>query len=182
MGLIPQKIRKQFPREIDAVEIIIEVLTKMDQMAKDQSMKELMLLGDMITKGDLPDFTALRATLRKEVRWDLVSLQKSDAKENDRLARIHDQRLKSLHGIFRSWMYYARLEGKHTLNTARLLVPDDTRGPVVLDATASSNPLYEVFDRAVLCRAPTGARNYKNVTLHVSIGHRTGKPIHVPQC
>jgi hypothetical protein len=72
-------------------------------------------------------------------------------------------------------MYYARLEGKHTVNTARLLVPDDTRGPVVLDATASSNPLYEVFDKAVLRLAPKGARSYGNVTLHISRGHRTGK-------
>jgi hypothetical protein len=66
LGLIPQGIRKQFPREIGAIEIIIKVLTKMDQKAKDQPMKELMLPGDMITKGDLPDFTALRATLRKK--------------------------------------------------------------------------------------------------------------------
>jgi hypothetical protein len=175
LGLIPHKIRKRFSKEIEAIELIIKILSDMDQKAKNQPMRELMLLGDKITQGDLPDFTALRAALRKEVRWDLVSLQKTDPKEKDRLSRIHDQRLKSLHCIFRSWMYYARLEGKHTLNTARLLVPDNTRGPVVLDATASSNPLYEVFDRAALCRAPSGARNYKNVTLHVSVGHRTGK-------
>jgi hypothetical protein len=175
LGLIPFKVKQQFPYEIEAIEAIIEVLTSMDQIAKDQPMRELMLLQEMITEGATPDFTALRAALKKEVRWDFVSLQRTDPKENDRLGRIHDERLRSLHAIFRSWIYYARVEGKHTLNTARLLVPELTKGPVVLDATASSNPLYEVFDRAVVCAAPEGARNYRNVTLHVSRGHKTGK-------
>ena len=100
---------------------------------------------------------------------------KSDALERQRLSRIHDQRIKNLNNIFRSWRYYASYESKPTFNTARLLVPDKVKGAVVLDATASSDLIYKLFDQAVPIKPPPHSRNYQNVTLHVSTGHKTGK-------
>ena len=87
----------------------------------------------------------------------------------------HDERIKNLNNIFRSWRYYASAEAKPTFNTARLLVPDDVKGAVVFDATASSNVIYKLFDQAVQINPPPHSRNYQNVTLHVSMGHKTGK-------
>jgi hypothetical protein len=62
------------------------------------------------------------------------------------------------------------------MNAARLIVPEEVTGAVVLDATASSSLIYQLFDhRADVIPAPANARRYDNVTLHVSKGHAVGK-------
>ena len=74
--------------------------------------------------------------MRKEIRYD-QQLGKNDNLEQQRLRELHDSRIKDLNNIVKSWVYYAHTEYQPTLNTARLLVPDNIQGAVVLDATAS---------------------------------------------
>jgi hypothetical protein len=89
---------------------------------------------------------------------------------------IHDDRLRALDMIFKGWVYYAKVPNQgHTLNTARLLVPEEVKGAVVLDATATSNLIYQLFEHAKVVTPPPGVRTYRNVTLHVSRGHKVGK-------
>ena len=64
---------------------------------------------------------------------------------------------------------------KRTLSTSSLILPENCKGAVVLDATASASPVYDIFDRAKVWQTPPGSRSYENVTLHVSTGHRVGK-------
>jgi hypothetical protein len=120
-----------------------------------------------------PDLSKLIEALR-EVRFDL-QIGKEDQLECERLRRRHESRLKSLHYIFRSWASYSKYSIDHQFNTARLLVPEGIKGCVVMDATASTNVVYELHSDSSRIKPPAGSRNYSNVTLHVSRGHRVGK-------
>lgn len=63
-----------------------------------------------------------------------------------------------------------------SLQTSRHLF--DMAGPcgVILDATASVDPTYELLgERVNVLPRPDGIRNYANVTLHLSYGHKVGK-------
>jgi hypothetical protein len=65
---------------------------------------------------------------------------------------------------------------KTMLHSARSLIGLDGMRGVVLDATAGIDPTYELMGEQVhLLPRPEGIRSYRNVTLHVSHGHRVGK-------
>src|SRR5690606_8705390 len=83
--------------------------------------------------------------------------------------------LSSVDALYQSWFYYNKDNSKPTFNTARLLVPKNARGAVILDATAGCNVMYELFDNAQVIEPPKGTRDYQNVTLHVSVGHKVSK-------
>ncbi len=72
-------------------------------------------------------------------------------------------------------MSYTQQGSKRILATSSLIVDESCKGPVVLDATASASVTYELFDRAEVLLPPPGARSYRNVTVHFSSGHVTGK-------
>lgn len=173
LGAFPQSLRDSFPEEVHAVQCMVDILEHMHSSAKDKPRAETLLLPQAITEATPPDFTALRSAFRN-VRWDRQQ-GKDDLRENERLRKRYDEVIRSLHTVFRSWLYYSKINAKHTLNTARLLVPEEVKGAVVLDATASVNLIYQLFSNAFLLTPPQGARNYQNVTLHVSKGHRLGK-------
>lgn len=180
LGAIPHYVVNKFPREIEAIKTVIGILELMQQETKGESVPETLLLKGVehikeLTGQNPPDLTGLRRELRDKARFDRLILKMEDPKQNLRLKKIHDDRLKSLHYIFRSWSYYAKLDSKPSMNTARLLVPEDVKGAVVLDATASSNVLYEIFDNALVVQPPAGSRCYQNVTLHISRNHKLGK-------
>ena len=172
MGAIPQKLRNRFPQEIVVMEKVIKVLERFDD--KTNSLKEHFIENDFMKDKLNIDLTELRKAMHSEVRYDR-QVGRNDNHEQRRLRNIHDTRLRSLNIILRSWVYYGRYDASHTFNTARLLVPDGIKGAVVLDATASSNVLYDLFDNAIVVTPPPPARSYRNVTLHVSRGHKVGK-------
>ncbi len=121
------------------------------------------------------DLSDLRREFSK-LPFDELVLKKIDAVECARLRRRYDGILKAAQSVIVQWRWYARHMKEHTLNTARLIIPDGSVGAVVLDATAQRNVLYEVFDRKVdVIRPPATPRRYDNVTLHYSTGHRVGK-------
>jgi hypothetical protein len=171
--------------EIETVESVAVLLDQMDRHKIDDKGREQMIdrqnfLESIVSEGKMPDFTALRSALRTEGKFDHVNLHANNPEARARMAKVHDIRLRAVNNIFKSWIYYhpyVQKEGRHTLNTARLLIPDNVKGAVVLDATASVNPLYteKVFTKAELKPAPKGTRSYRNVTLYVSRGHKTGK-------
>lgn len=174
LGAIPQSIREKFPREVAAIEALVKSVEQIGSEGEGQPTAEAMLLINAIHEDCPPDFNGLRKALRERVRFD-YQIGKNDLRENERLKKQHDQRLKSLQSIFSSWAYYAKVNAHHTLNTARLLVPEGVKGAVVLDATASANVIYDLFDGAAVLTPPEESRSYRNVTLHVSRGHKTGK-------
>ena len=177
LGAIPQPIRRRFPGEVKAIELVVDLLELLDDKSLGATVPESMVttrLRDATLMVDgPPDFTELRQAMRG-VKFDMQN-HREDIQERARLREMHDSRLRSLHHIFRSWFYCSRSQAQCSFNTARLLVPEGVKGAVVLDATADSNVLYEVFDDTTVVMAPPGARDYSNVTLHVSRGHKVGK-------
>ena len=171
---LSQSIRKRFPVEVQCLNEVVDILDSYEKRTRKEKVKEHRILESLIKEGTVPDFTALRQVMREEIRYDQL-LCKTDNLEQQRLRELHDSRIRDLNNIIKSWIYYAHTEYQPTLNTARLLVPDNVQGAVVLDATASSNVLYDLFKPAEVISPPPGSRNYQNVTLHVSRGHKVGK-------
>jgi hypothetical protein len=92
-----------------------------------------------------------------------------------KMVEHYDTILKDAQAVLSNWNWYAKKLSEHTINTARLIVPDNIEGAVILDATASANLIYQLFDKAEVLPVPAKARSYRNVTLHVSMGHAVGK-------
>ena len=176
-------VRREFPHEtsvIDAMIGLFEQSERISAKAQDKRAREAVLPSrpELFNADALPDFTAFRAALRATVRYDkLIPFGKEDAQERRRIGDIVDASIKALNALVRSWIYYAKVNTTHTLNTARLLIPNDRtmKGAVVLDATASCNVLYELFDGAEVMTPPPDMRSYRRVTLHASRGHNPGK-------
>ena len=174
LGEIPHVMQEKHLEAVKAIKETTAQLAWLDNRNdKKEPVRDHMVLDKILKEGEIPDLDALRKDMRT-IEYD-KQLGKNDALERQRLMMRHDERIKNLNNIFRSWRYYASAEAKPTFNTARLLVPDDVKGAVVLDATASSDVIYKLFDQAVQINPPPHSRNYQNVTLHVSMGHKTGK-------
>jgi DEAD/DEAH box helicase len=172
---ITQPIRKMFHDEVQCINAVINILDTYEKRTKNkEKTKEHRILKSLIEEEVTCDFIGLRKAMRAGIRYDNQS-GKSDNLEQQRLRELHDTRIRDLDNIVKSWVYYAHTEYQPTLNTARLLVPDNIQGAVVLDATASSNVLYKLFKPAEVIIPPPDSRNYKNVTLHISRGHKLGK-------
>lgn len=121
------------------------------------------------------DLTELRQALRSS-RLDLRIAKKNDSDENKRLYNVADRVLKGIQATLENWAWYSKKQSGHAINTARLIVPDDAPGAVILDATASSNLIYQLFeDRVEVVPVLEEARRYDNVTLHIARGFAVGK-------
>lgn len=174
LGEIPHVMQEKHLEAVKSIKEATALLAWLDNRKdKKEPVKDHRVLDQILMKGKIPDLDALRKDMRT-IEYDKQQ-GKNDSLERQRLMMRHDERIKNLNNIFKSWRYYASNESKPTFNTARLLVPDDVKGAVVLDATASSDVIYKLFDQAVPINPPPHSRNYQNVTLHVSIGHRVGK-------
>ena len=174
-AVIPPDIEEDFQEEVMALEALIELLTDVDQQKRKEGSKRETMVAHSALMDDPPDLAALRESMWKQVRYDLIVLKRSDPKELDRMRRQHDARLKSVHAILRSWAYYAKSKDVPTLNTARLLVPEGVKGAVILDATASSNVLLDIWEDARIETPYSNVRTYGNVALNYSTGHKVGK-------
>lgn len=169
LGAIPYELEQRFHNEVYALQLVVSYLKTLgnhDEMKSDR--KASMLPDAMPELGSQLDIEGLRKALLQTDRHD-------DPDENKRIRDRHDERLKSLQFLLRSWLYYSKIDNKHTLHTARLLIPEDVKGAVILDATAGSNVLYELVDNIHVLEPPSGVRDYSNVTLYVSRDHKVGK-------
>jgi len=108
------------------------------------------------------------------IRLDEKILAKEDSQERARLFRLAEEAINAVNAIFKSWVYAGK-DRKYALATAKLLVPDDIKGAVILDATAGVNLCYDLFPQCIPVEPPKGARDYQNVTVHHSQNHRVGK-------
>ena len=180
LGVIPQSIRDKYKLDIMAIDKLIWIFEEIDRRTKGEQPNERMVFqkpfeaknsnGEVIPT---PDLSKLIEDLRV-IRFDR-QIGKEDLLECEWLRRRHESRLKSLHYLFRSWSYYSKHSIDHQFNTSRLLIPEGIKGCVVMDATARTNVVYELHSDSYRIKPPFGSRNYSNVTLHVSRGHRVGK-------
>lgn len=179
-AVIPFEVAERFPAQMKAIATLEEVLTQVARIANARkgtgvTEPERILWAGSAKLPEVADMTELRRELRA-VRLDLKLTHRDDLKDNRKLTGKFDTILRDIQATLENWNWYAKKLSTHTMNTARLIVPDDITGAVILDATASSNLIYQLFDARVdVVPVPANARSYSNVQLHVSFGHAVGK-------
>jgi hypothetical protein len=173
-ALIPEPIAQQYPHQMKTLAVVEDVLRQMARVVTERKQPEferVVWQGEMRLPAD-SDMTPLRRELRN-IRLDR-SLRIKDPEQQKRATASLDTILRDVQATLDNWNWYARKLQDHTLNTARLIVPDSIKGAVVLDATASSDVVYQLFEKAEVIPLPAQPRTYRNVTVHVSRGHALG--------
>lgn len=173
LGLIPQEMRLAHPTEVQALETLRESMLYL------AGINDGFEVGTSLAwlEGEAPvsaDLTALRAAMRKLPYDKLIG--KDDEKERQRLATRHDKVLGAAEALLDQYALMALTGAQHALHSAALAVPLELPGPVVLDATAGVDLMYQLMeDRADIIPTPPGVRDYSNVTLHVTRTASIGK-------
>ena len=184
LGLIPEDLYTVFTCETD-------LLKKLQQHISDASEKggssqvsasvlhtrpmlETLMLSPEGDDFFPPNFRELRESLY-ESPANLAPFRRSSTAVSEEARRGLDELIRDADAVWRNpWLWQAKDLGKITLRTAKLLVPDDVKGAVVLDAAAGENAFYEVFSKANRIPPIPGTRRYDNVTLHASMDQLTG--------
>lgn len=173
IGLIPHEVRVAHASEVEALE------TLRQSMLVHAGANDGFELGTSLAwvEGEAPvsaNLTALRAAMR-QLRYD-KQIGRDDEKERQRLAMRYDKVLSAAEALLDQYAFMALTGNQHSLNSAALAVPLELPGPVVLDATAGVDLMYQLMeDRADIIPTPPGVRDYSNVTLHVARTASTGK-------
>lgn len=173
LGLIPHELRLAHAADVQALETLRE------SMLFHAGINDGFDVGTSLAwvEGGAPvstDLTTLRAAMRK-LPYDRL-IGKDDEKERQRLATRHDKVLGAAEALLDQYALMALTGNQHALHSATLTVPLELPGPVVLDATAGVDLMYQLMeDRADIIPTPPGVRDYSNVTLHVARAASTGK-------
>jgi hypothetical protein len=185
VGSIPREARDRWPAQVRYLEDLLNELRRwVDLVRGNTDAQRIMRDADrqLFDKlfGQLPDFRELRAFMRSH--WYIGSRRKgTKATANEELGQSFGHVFDQVGALVRSFVLFARRGKRTTFNSARMILPEDAQGCVILDATASVNRFYDVASREdgsfKIHRhtPPAGARSYRNVTLHVARVDATGK-------
>ena len=117
----------------------------------------------------------LRSTMCR-LPYDLLALERSSGLDRARIAERVDDTLAACEAVLSMWAVYAKKGLDHTLNVSKLVIPANLPSPVVLDATAGQNFLWELMgEQACIHNIEKNPRSYSRVTLHVAYGSGLGK-------
>jgi hypothetical protein len=169
IGWIPEAIRREHLPACVLLEETLEHFRSPDAFKIPDGRRAA--LYEALKGGIAPDFGGLHQTVCFTTFKRYLGVPGETIKESIL------KTLRAVERVFRQWSYVMKLPtGEQTLHTARLILPSDTKGAVILDATARANTLYRLFgDRIEVRSLPFHTRSYKNLKLHVSRGHKTGK-------
>jgi hypothetical protein len=173
MGYITHELRRSHALEVEALEALREA------MLFQAGANEGFAVGTSLAweAGGGPavaDLTPLREAMRR-LPYDRL-IGKSDEEERQRLAKRYDKTLAAAETLLDQYAFMTLKGAEHSLNSSALAVPLELPGPVVLDATAGVDLMYDLMeDRADIIPTPRGVRDYSNVTLHVARTERIGK-------
>ena len=174
IGFIPHDLRATYATEVAALESLHETLGHHQGISEGSGGGARMAWDQGESPLGSVDLSGLRAAMFK-LPYDRL-IGKADENDRQRIATRTDKTLAAAEAVLDRWAYFT-LKGKlPTLNSSALLVPIDAPGPVVLDATAREDFMYELMeDRAVIIPTPPGVRDYSSVTLHVARTSGIGK-------
>ncbi|WP_247343774.1 hypothetical protein [Bradyrhizobium sp. 61] len=173
IGHITHEMRKSHSSEVAALETLLECM--LSQAGENDGFG----VGTSLAweEGESPvtaELAGLRADMRRLPYDKLIG--KDDEKERQRLANRFDKTLASAEALLDQYAFMTLRGAEHSLNSSALTVPLELPGPVVLDATAGVDLMYDLMeDRADIIPTPRGVRDYSNVTLHVARTERIGK-------
>jgi hypothetical protein len=170
---IPQELRSAFPREVAVLEQVHRVLLTYADPDDAESPMAL-IWGD----GGAPaaiDFKPLISAMNK-LPYDRIVRRRSDHKVRRQLAEDVAETITAVEACLDQFAYYSKSGEWHSINSAALAVPLNAPGPVVLDATARANFLWDLFEeKHERVMVPANVRDYTTVTLHVAWGSGLGK-------
>jgi hypothetical protein len=169
LAMVPQAMRDRHTYDVKVINDIIGV---MESRANQDKCEECVIPKYKADNGRV-DMEGLAHSMRNIAFNE--DFDQENYLDNSKLFKIHKDRLMALQQVLTGDMYYARVRGKHTLNSSSLIVPDDLKGAIILDATAAVNVIYELFDKVKMTALPKGIRRYANVQLHVNRGQSVGK-------
>ena len=108
--------------------------------------------------------------------YDTMVLNEHNDSSRDRIWRKVRDILTQSEAVMEQWAYYALKGNEHSINSASFLIPWNVPGPVVLDATANANFLWDLFGpMAQIVPTPSKVRDYSTVTLHIARATGVGK-------
>lgn len=173
LGLIPPALRASLPQEVAVLEQVHRVLQAfVDLDNSDGSMA--MIWGEGNSPASI-DLGPLRSAM-KVLPYDRMVYGRTNGKDRQRLAERVDRMIQAVEACLAQYAYYSKAGDWHSINSAALAVPLNTPGPVVLDATARTNFLWDLFEeRHVRPAIPGRARDYSTVRLHVARATALGK-------
>lgn len=173
LGLIPPSLRAAMPEQVSVLEHVHRVLLGyVSPEHLDTSMSLIWPEGGAPANADFgPLISAMKA-----LPLDRIVYDRSSAEDQARLAARVEETMSALQSCLEQFAYYSKSGAWHSINSAALAVPLDAPGPVVLDATARANFLWDLFEeRHVRPSVPGRARDYSSVSLHVARGTGLGK-------
>ncbi|MGM4877787.1 DEAD/DEAH box helicase family protein [Bradyrhizobium sp. 956_D2_N1_5] len=173
INLIPPELRSAFPQQVGVLEQVHRVLVAFAD-SDDQASPMSLIWGE----GGAPaavDFAPFILAM-SALPYDKIVYARSSTKDRTQLAERVADTITTVQTCLEQFAYYSRSGDWHSINTASLAVPLDAPGPVVLDATARANFLWDLFEEHHrLIPVPSHARDYSSVTLHVARGGGVGK-------
>lgn len=177
IGYIPVGIRLAHPNEVKALEALSALLESHAQQQTQSGVGPTRILWDhdAIQPPEFRDLSRLREAMRG-IQYDQLALNEADDRWRLSLARKVDETLREAQSVMEQWAYYAKKGNEHSINSATLLVLASIPGPVVLDATANANFLWELFEgRSCVIPTPPKVRDHSSATLHVARATGLGK-------
>lgn len=179
LGFMSLEMERDFRTEHVALELLKRSLVAYSELESDEGgVNSRAVFSEAVNTFGAPDlvnFSRLRqAMITRE--FDILALGKDDFQVRKDIARKVDGTLDQAQSLYDQWVYYTKNGNEHSLNTASLSIPWGAPGPVVLDATARAEFLWDLFeDRAIRVNTPSHVRRYENVTLHVARSNGVGK-------
>lgn len=183
LAYINQEMAKQYPYQVKALETVklllerVADITKFDETDY-QNSSRVVWRGVFDQRVSFPNGLSMRPLrdAMESLRYDLITLHKESLSDRKRIANNVDNTLKAVESILSRWSWYTKKGLEHSFNCAELLIPEDLPAPVVLDATAKQNFLWELLeDKTSIKPVPSNTRSYQNVTLHVTRANSIGK-------
>ena len=181
ISYVTPEMRREFPEQLKVIEGLHGILVSHagpERQIKTQALKMLwdndtdVWLSEPI---QLPDMSLLQRAM-KSLPYDTIVSGELNDKLRDGIARKVRDTITQSEAVMDQWAYYAKKGDEHTLNSAAFLIPRDVPGPVVLDATAKNNFLWDLFGPMHrIVPTPSNVRNYSTVTLHVARAAGVGK-------
>jgi hypothetical protein len=182
LGCIPMELRQAQGEEIRTLEALKDVLlhhaSNGGEDQQEPNVARLLWRDAPLRLADASTFATNLSPLREAMRavpYDTLIGAASEG-QRGRIASRVDELLQDAQAILTRWAYYAQNGKEHSFNSSAFLIPHGVPGPVVLDATATQNFLWDLLeDDAAIVPIASGARSYGNVTLHVTRARGVGK-------
>lgn len=177
LAMIDQQMRMRHSVGVRALEELKRTLEflEFERPAEQQGLLWRDPTGSEVDWSDGHSFAGLIDEVSR-LPLDMMVLRKDSPLDRQRLAEQATITLRSCESILGKWAYYQRSGDWDTINNSELLIPVALPGPVVLDATASHNMLWDLLgERVDRPLFPSKARNYRNVRLHVAYANGLGK-------